>query len=64
MAQGTRGSSLFRFRLPISLPSQVLHSGFHLRQAETYHNIQSLECAVFLHELLTQPDEWERHAQR
>ncbi|KAM5536851.1 hypothetical protein V8D89_009569 [Ganoderma adspersum] len=43
---------------------KVLHSGFHLRQAETYHDIQSLECAVFLHELLTQPEEWERHAQR
>ncbi|PIL29212.1 cytochrome P450 [Ganoderma sinense ZZ0214-1] len=43
---------------------KVLHSGFHLRQAETYHNIQSLECAVFLHELLTEPENWERHAQR
>ena len=56
-------SSKCRFCLPITI-SQVLHSGFHSRQAETYHNIQSLESAVFLHDLLKDPEDWERHAQR
>ena len=58
-----RSNSSFRFCLPIEI-SQVLHSGFHSRQAETYHNIQSLESAVLLHDLLKDPEDWERHAQR
>ncbi|KAI1792390.1 cytochrome P450 [Ganoderma leucocontextum] len=43
---------------------KALHSGFHLRQAETYHDINTLESNVLLHEILTQPEDWERHVQR
>ncbi|TFK78780.1 cytochrome P450 [Polyporus arcularius HHB13444] len=43
---------------------KVLHSGFHARRADDYKEIQSLECIVLLHELLTDPENYERHLQR
>ncbi|KAH9937759.1 cytochrome P450 [Epithele typhae] len=43
---------------------KVLHSGFHSRRAETYHEIQTLESAVLVHELLTNPAEYEKHLTR
>ena len=43
---------------------QVLHSGFHSRRADAYLEIQTLESTVLLHQLLTEPDEYERHLQR
>ncbi|RPD53731.1 cytochrome P450 [Lentinus tigrinus ALCF2SS1-7] len=43
---------------------KVLHSGLHSRRAEDYKEMQSLECIVLLHELLTDPANYERHLQR
>ncbi|TBU46186.1 cytochrome P450 [Dichomitus squalens] len=43
---------------------KVLHTGFHSRRADTYNEIQSLESTVLLHQLLTEPKNWERHIQR
>ncbi|KAH9887564.1 cytochrome P450 [Cubamyces lactineus] len=43
---------------------KVLHNGFHSRRADTYNEIQSLESTVLLHELLTEPEQYEQHLQR
>ena len=43
---------------------KVLHNGFHSRRAETYNEIQTLESAVLMHQLLTEPTKYERHLQR
>ncbi|KAI0664172.1 cytochrome P450 [Cubamyces menziesii] len=43
---------------------KVLHNGFHSRRADTYNEIQSLESAVLLHELLADPEQYEQHLQR
>ncbi|KAF9011912.1 cytochrome P450 [Cyathus striatus] len=43
---------------------KVLHSGFHLRKADTYREIQSLESKIMLHQFLTDPKNYERHIQR
>ncbi|KAI9056287.1 cytochrome P450 [Trametes sanguinea] len=43
---------------------KVLHSGFHSRRADTYNEIQSLESSVLLHELLVDPEHYEKHLQR
>ncbi|KAJ3512342.1 hypothetical protein NLJ89_g3577 [Agrocybe chaxingu] len=43
---------------------QVLHSGFHSRQAATYKDIQSLESKVLIKQILDDPKGYERHVQR
>ncbi|EMD37058.1 hypothetical protein CERSUDRAFT_114955 [Gelatoporia subvermispora B] len=43
---------------------RVLHSAFHIRRAETYKDLQSLESKVTMYQLLTDPKHWERHVQR
>lgn len=44
--------------------SQVLHSGFHSRRAETYTPVQSLEGKIALVDMLNKPHEWERNFRR
>ena len=56
---------VIRFSLRLFLISnQVLHSGFHVRRAETYKDLQSLESRVTMYQLLTDPEHWEQHLQR
>ncbi|KAF9467168.1 cytochrome P450 [Collybia nuda] len=43
---------------------KVLHIGFHSRRAETYKEIQSLESKVMIHQVLSDPKNYERHLQR
>ena len=43
---------------------RVLHSGFHSRRADTYNDIQSLESALLMHQLLAEPVAYERHLVR
>ncbi|KAF5379529.1 hypothetical protein D9615_006568 [Tricholomella constricta] len=43
---------------------KVLHSGFHIRRAETYREIQSLESKVMMYQVLNDPKQYERHLQR
>ncbi|KAI0795531.1 cytochrome P450 [Abortiporus biennis] len=43
---------------------KVLHSGLHIRRAETYIPSQSLESKVALKQILEQPEDWEKHIQR
>lgn len=45
-------------------PLQVLHSGFHSRQAAKYRDIQSLESKVAMNQILDDPKNYERHLQR
>ena len=40
---------------------KVLHNAFHSRKAGTYNEIQTLESAALMHQLLTEPVNWERH---
>lgn len=43
---------------------QVLHLGFHSRQAASYNEIQSMESKVVLKQLLDDPSNFEKHFQR
>ncbi|THV08021.1 cytochrome P450 [Dendrothele bispora CBS 962.96] len=43
---------------------KILHNGFHVRKSENYKEIQSLESKVLLQQILTNPDDYEKHLQR
>ncbi|KAA1474399.1 cytochrome P450 [Dentipellis sp. KUC8613] len=43
---------------------RVYHTGFHSRKANTYRDIQSLESKLLMHQLLHEPNDYERHVQR
>ena len=46
------------------MPVEVLHIGFHSRQAATYNDIQSLESKLVIKQILDDPSGYERHLQR
>ncbi|KAI0057325.1 cytochrome P450 [Artomyces pyxidatus] len=43
---------------------KVLHGGLHLRKADSYKEIQSLESKILMHQLLHEPTAYERHVKR
>ena len=43
---------------------KIVHSGFHLRQANKYRDIQSLESKVMMQQLVETPKVYERHIKR
>ena len=55
-------SSILYFLLTIVC--QVLHAGFHSRQAAKYKEIQTLESKQAMFQILNDPKHWNRHLQR
>ncbi|KAL0946074.1 hypothetical protein HGRIS_012347 [Hohenbuehelia grisea] len=43
---------------------KILHSAFHARRADTYRGIQSDESKIMMHQMLHDPEHFERHLQR
>ncbi|KAL5478269.1 hypothetical protein ACEPAI_2453 [Sanghuangporus weigelae] len=43
---------------------KILHTGFHLRQAQKYRVIQSLESKVTMQQIVENPEEFEKYIQR